>query len=201
MNKEKIIAFLAKVHKNTRPWLLYIGLFVILRYTGLISAASNITQSALLKTGVLDASISEDKDIAKNFDYDFRVVDLQNNTVDVSSFKGKTLFINLWATWCGPCRVEMPSIQNLYNTVDKDKVVFIILSLDHKDPYAKVTKFVQDKEFNFPVYLPASELPSQLQVKSIPTTFIVDSKGKIVQKETGVTNFDTDQFRKFLEGL
>lgn len=201
MDKAKIIAFLGKVHRNTRPWLLYIGLFVILRYTGLISAASTITQSALLKTGVLDASTSEDKDIAKNFDYDFELVDLNNNTVDVSTFKGKTLFINLWATWCGPCRVEMPSIQNLYNTVDKEKVVFIMLSLDRKDPYNKVSKYVQEKEFNFPVYLPASELPSQLQVKSIPTTFIVDSKGKIVQKETGATNFDTDKFRKFLEGL
>lgn len=198
---DKFTSFLIRFYKGTRPWLLYVGIFLVLRYTGLIAAASTISQTALMKTGLLDASTSENKDVAKNFDYNFKIVDLNNNVVDVSTYRGKTLFVNLWATWCGPCRVEMPSIQNLYDSVDKEKVVFIVLSLDQKDPHNKVSKFIQEKQYSFPVYLPGSSLPDQLQVRSIPTTFIVDPQGRIVQKETGATNFGTDKFRKFLESL
>ena len=201
MNKNKIFALFTKFYQNTRPWLLYLALFLILRYTGLISAAGVVTQTALMKTGILDVSVSEPTAGGKDFDYDFQVIDINKQKIDISAFKGKTLFINLWATWCGPCRVEMPSIQNLYNVVDKDKVVFIMLSLDHKDPYQKVSSFIKEKEYSFPVYFPSSELPRQLQVKTIPTTYIIDSKGKIVLKETGATNFDTEKFKTFLEAL
>jgi thiol-disulfide isomerase/thioredoxin len=200
MNKNKILALFIRFYQNTRPWLLYLAIFAILRFTGLISSVGVVTQTALMKTGLLDAGITEST-VAKNFDYDFQVIDINNQKIDISAFKGKTLFINLWATWCGPCRVEMPSIQNLYNVVDKDKVVFIMLSLDHKDPYQKVSSFIKEKEYSFPVYFPSSELPRQLQVKTIPTTYIVDSKGKIVLKETGATNFDTEKFKAFLEAL
>jgi thiol-disulfide isomerase/thioredoxin len=183
---------------KAKPWLFYIGLFLVLRYTGILSAVSAVTQSALMQTGMLNASTDSSVDASKKFDYNFQLRDVDGNPVDGSSLKGKTLFINLWATWCGPCRVEMPSIQNLYNKSDKDKVAFIMLALDQNDPFTKVKNYVRDKEFTFPVYFPASELPSLLQVRSIPTTFIVNSSGNVVLKETGTTNFDTEAFRKFL---
>jgi thiol-disulfide isomerase/thioredoxin len=188
-----------KIFNVIKPWIFYIGLFLILRFTGLISYVSTVTQQALFKTGVLDASVNTELDVAaKKFDYSFSVYDLNKNKLDVSTLKGKTLFINLWATWCGPCRVEMPSIQNLYNSADKDKVVFIMLALDQKDPYNKVASYIDDKKFSFPVYLPGSRLPDLLQVKSIPTTFVVNPEGTIVLKETGAANYDTEEFRNFL---
>ena len=119
----------------------------------------------------------------------------------MKDLKGKVIFLNLWATWCGPCRVEMPSIQSLYNDVDKDKVAFVMLSLDQEDQRSKISKFIDDKEFTFPVYLPASPLPNLLRVNTIPTTFIISPDGKVKSKKVGMANYDTEDMRTFLKDL
>jgi len=181
---------------------MYLAIFLVLRYTGLISAVSSVTQKALFSTGAMDVSVDPvTHSDARTFNYDFELFDTDKKKINVSDFKGKTIFINVWATWCGPCRIEMPSIENLYKSVDKDKVVFIMLALDQNDAYNKVTRFIQDKEFTFPVYFPAGKLPDALRVQSIPTTLVVDSNGSIVFKEIGAANYDTDEFKKFINEL
>jgi thiol-disulfide isomerase/thioredoxin len=107
----------------------------------------------------------------------------------------------VWATWCGPCRAEMPSIQGLYNSIDHSKVEFIMLAVDQKDPYQRVPAYVKDKGYNFPVYYPAGDLPSLLRVSSIPATFVISKEGKVVFREAGAANYDTDEFRSFLQKL
>lgn len=194
----KIIAMLKKLFSYVKPWLLVVALFLLMRFTGVGVAINTATQSALMKTGVMDVSVDGDKALVKKFDYDFTLLDANQNRVDANTFKGKTLFINLWATWCGPCRVEMPSIQKLYDAADKDKVAFIMLALDQKDPFNKVSNFIEDRRFSFPVYYPASPLPQMLQVPTIPTTFVVSPDGKVVHKQVGVANYDTEEFRTFL---
>ena len=119
----------------------------------------------------------------------------------MNQFKGKTIFLNLWATWCGPCRIEMPSIQKLYDKVDHDKIAFVMLSLDRAEDKEKVEKFVTDKKHNFPVYRPAGALPELLNVPSIPTTFVITPDGKVASKKVGTANYDTEEFKKFLEDL
>jgi thiol-disulfide isomerase/thioredoxin len=187
--------------KPIKPWFFYLAIFLTLRYTGALSEISYYTNKALLTTGAMDADAEPDGE-TKSFNYDFKIEDLEGNTVDVNELKGKIIFLNIWATWCGPCRVEMPSIQKLYEKVDHDKIVFIMLSIDRKDPKNKVTSFLQDKNYTFPVYLPSGELTSQLeQVSSIPTTFVIEPNGKIATKEVGVANYDTEKFQRFIEGL
>lgn len=185
-----------------KPWAIAIALFLVLRYTGALSSISFITQTAMMKAGVMDAgagtAVTGEK---KDFDYNFKLLDLDKKEIDAKQFRGKTIFLNIWATWCGPCRVEMPSIQKLYDKVDHDKIVFIMLALDQNDPFNKVSRFVQEKNYTFPVYLPSGDLPSQLRVPSIPVTMVIDPQGKIVSKETGAANYDNEQFRKFLESL
>ena len=181
---------------------MYLGIFLVLRYTGLISAVSNVTQKALFSTGAMDVSVDPAKvSNARTFNYDFELYDAGKKKVEVNEFKGKVIFINVWATWCGPCRIEMPSIEKLYQSVDKEKVVFIMLALDQNDAYNKVTRFIQEKEFTFPVYFPAGKLPDALRVQSIPTTLVVDGQGNIVFREIGAANYDTEEFRKFINGL
>ena len=191
---------LKRIFYTARPWILYIGLFLVLRYTGIIGAASSVTQQALMKTGALDAS-TETVAVAKTFNYNFSLQTLDREKIDASSLKGKTIFINVWATWCGPCRVEMPSIQKLYESVDPDKVAFVMLAVDQKDPHRKVESYIKEKGFTFPVYLPSGSLPPQLQVSSIPATFVVNKEGKIVFREKGAANYGTEEFRDFLMGL
>ncbi len=192
---------LAKLITAVKPWAIFIGIFFLLKVTGLGSEISYVTQSALMKAGVLDIAPDESFVKEQSFDYDFSVKDLNGKKMNVKDLKGKVIFLNLWATWCGPCRVEMPSIQNLYNSVDKENVVFIMLSLDQEDQHSKIEKFITDKDFTFPVYQPASPLPKLLRVNTIPTTFIIGADGKVKSKKTGMANYDTEEMRGFLREI
>jgi thiol-disulfide isomerase/thioredoxin len=177
-----------------------IAVLLVLRYTGLLSGISYVTGSLLLRTGAMNAGI-EAPVVAKSFDYNFKIKDLNGTVIDFKDFKGKTIFLNVWATWCGPCRVEMPSIQKLYDKVNKEEIIFIMLAVDDRKSFDKVVNFVKEKEYTFPVYVPHEFLPEQLMVRTIPTTFVVDTQGKIATKETGAANYDTEEFKTFLEGL
>jgi thiol-disulfide isomerase/thioredoxin len=184
-----------------KPWLVTIAFLLILRYTGALSGISYVTQSAVMETGFMDATSEADVTKPEAFNYNFTIKDLKGNVVHVEELKGKVIFLNLWATWCGPCRVEMPSIEALYNSVDKDKVVFLMLSLDTPQNFNKVVKYVDDKGFSFPVYVVDKGLTEQLQVPSIPTTFVIGKDGKIKRKEVGAANYDTPKFKEFLNSL
>lgn len=192
---------LKKVALAIKPWVIFIGIFFLLKVTGLGGEISFLSQRALLQAGVMDMAPEAVSSTEQAFDYDFSLQDLDGKKIKVADLKGKVIFINLWATWCGPCRVEMPSIQNLYNSVDKEKVVFVMLSLDQPEHRSKIVKFINDKDFTFPVYQPASPLPKLLRVNSIPATFIISPDGKVKSKKTGMANYDTEEMRNFLKAL
>ena len=137
----------------------------------------------------------------KDFDYNFNVKDLEGRSLAFKEYKDKVVFLNLWATWCGPCRYEMPGIQKLFNSVDSNKIVFVMLSLDREGDLVKVASYAKNNAFTFPVFMSSGNLTSQLNVPSIPTTFIIDRKGKIVLQHIGSTNYDTDKYRKLLTDL
>ena len=117
----------------------------------------------------------------------------------MAQFKGKVIFINLWASWCPPCVAEMPSINDLYQSIKEDSIVFLMISLDQDRN--KALDYVKGKEFNFPVYFPAKSLPLQFQSETIPTTFVLDKSGNIAVEEKGLANYDNEEFRDFLRLL
>ena len=86
----------------------------LLKVTGSMDEVSYFTQSAVMKSGVLNVNPTEDN-FALKFDYAFTIKDLKGNKVSFDQFKGKVVFLNLWATWCGPCKAEMPGIQKLFS--------------------------------------------------------------------------------------
>lgn len=128
----------------------------------------------------------------------FALVDANGQTVDLKNFAGKKVFVNLWATWCPPCRAEMPSIQKLHETVDKDKAAFVMLSLD--DDFEKAKKYIAANTPNLPVYYPQNfeNLPELFNVRGIPATFIFDENGQLIKSMEGADNYDTDAYRKLL---
>lgn len=195
-NKQILIT----VWKSLRPWAIMVAVVIVLRYTGILAGISYVTGSLMLKTGAMNAS-TEEPLVEKSFNYNFKIKDLNGTVINFKDFKGKTIFLNVWATWCGPCRVEMPYIQKLYDKVDKEKIAFVMLAVDKREDFEKVVNFVKEKEFSFPVYVPHEYLPDQLMVRTIPTTFVINSDGKIAAQETGTANYDTEEFKSFLEGL
>jgi len=189
----KLIPFL-------KPVIVVVLLVSLLQLTGFKEVTSFYVQSAAIHSGFLDATAEPLKSPAR-FDYGFKIKDLAGNKVDFETYKGKVVFLNMWATWCGPCRAEMADIQKLYEKIDKQKVVFVMLSIDEDRNISKVVDYVSNKSFSFPVFLPSGSLPEQLQVPSIPTTFVIGKDGTVVTKEVGSKNYNTDKFKQFLEDL
>lgn len=127
---------------------------------------------------------------------DFMVKTDQGKTVNLKSFKGKKVFVNLWATWCGPCRREMPSIEALYNKTKGKKVEFVMLSLD--DDFNKAINYKSTNKLTMPMYYPAGNMPALFNVDGIPATFVFDEKGELIKTIQGSTNYDTQDFVNLL---
>jgi thiol-disulfide isomerase/thioredoxin len=189
-----------KVLQWIKPILMAFIILGALQVTGLLSSVSFFAQSALLKTGLRNASAREMRN-PEPFDYSFTVRNSAGERVSFDQYKGKVIFLNLWATWCGPCRAEMPTIQVLYEKMDSSDVVFVMLSIDKDRDEPKIASYIKKFQYSFPVYRPSGYLTSQLDVPSIPTTLVISKEGNIVSKEVGATNFDTQKFKKFLESL
>lgn len=174
--------------------LILIGFFQI---TGLWGSASATAQMLVLKTGLLNADAEIEKTPA-SFDYNFTIKDLKGNKISFDQYKGKVIFINLWATWCGPCKAEMPGIQSLSEKLKDNPIEFVMLSIDKEAALPKVVTYLENNQYTFPVFRPHGYLPDQLQVPSIPTTFIISKDGKILMKEVGTRNYNTNKMAEFL---
>ena len=129
--------------------------------------------------------------------YDWELVDANGQMFNFEGAEGKVVFVNFWATWCPPCVAEMPSLQRLYNDYG-DKVVFMFVA---QDKVEKVSSFMDKRGYELPVYYSKSEAPSLLTAKSIPTTYIIDTEGKIIVAQTGAADWNSEKVRKVLDGL
>ena len=116
---------------------------------------------------------------------DFELTDLSGKKVRLSDFKGKVVILDFWATWCGPCRMEIPDLVKL-QTKYGDKGLTIV-GLTVSSPEKDVRSFAQDHGMNYPVLLEADDLTHRYGgVVGIPTTFVVDRQGRITQKFIGM---------------
>ncbi len=190
-----------KIRKELSSWALPLLVLAILYATGLHTEVVGAVQRVFLSIGISkpDTSPSEANADAEYLPYSFYLKDKDGTIVSADNFRNKVLFINHWATWCPPCVAEMPNIQSLYNKVDTSKVAFIMISFD-KDP-DKAQRFTERKGHTFPVYFPASPLPSLLESEVIPTTFVIAADGRLVSKKEGMAHYDTDEFLAFLHSL
>jgi len=184
-----------------KPLVTVLAIVFLLRVSGLLAPVMGFAQSALLSTGAFNAS-GHAEETREAFDYSFFLRDLSGEKIDFSTYKGKVVFINLWATWCPPCRAEMPSIEQLYQKEKgRPDIAFVLLSVDDADQREAVVRFIERKQYSFPVFTPSGYLPKQLQVSSIPTTLVIAKDGRIAKYETGMRNYDTEKFRRFLSEL
>jgi len=115
----------------------------------------------------------------------FELRDLSGNVVSSANWKGKVVVLNFWATWCPPCREEIPEMIQLQNDY-KDRLVIIGVSED-EDPPEKVLEFVKQKGINYPVVMATPELIEKYGgVAALPTSFVIDTQGGVVQKHIGL---------------
>ena len=123
---------------------------------------------------------------------------LDGTAFDTSALKGKVVFLNVWATWCGPCRAEMPSIERLYGKVKDDRIAFLAVS---DEPLRVIAPFVRKSGWTFPVYRAEGTLPRAFWSRGIPATFILAPDGRLAFKHTGSARWDDESVVEFLKGL
>ena len=108
----------------------------------------------------------------------FTLTDLQGRTWTLSELRGKVVLVNFWATWCQPCRKEMPDLDALYNRFKSEGLV--VLGISDEDA-AKVRSFIAERQVTYPILLdPGRKVNASFQVEGIPKTFIYDREGKMV---------------------
>lgn len=141
------------------------------------------------------------EDIKKNTAPDFTVLDKDGNTVRLSDKFGKPVVINFWATWCPPCKQELPDFDKLSKEYG-DRVVFMMVNLTdgYRDTVDGTKRFVSGKGYTFPVYFDTKDnAASAYNVSSIPQTTFIDAKGNIYTTRIGAMNEAT--LRIYLNAL
>lgn len=124
-------------------------------------------------------------------EYNWQLADINGKHINFSEFEGKVVFVNFWATWCGPCLGEMPEIQKLYDKFkDNENVVFVLVTNENTETIAQ---FIDKKKYTFPVYSALSNPPNKFATKSIPTTFLIDKRGNILINKKGVANWSSQK--------
>lgn len=207
MEKDKI----SRENKKSIIQYAIIALIALTLYaTGLHTEVISFVQRGLLSTGILNPNVEKitearnqemENGILANTtkaDLNFKLLDKDGNVISLTDMKGKVIFINMWATWCAPCLAEMPSINKLYKEMG-DEVVFVMLSLD--DDFETAKAFDVRKRYNFPIYSLASNMPEMYDSSTIPTTYIVDAQGNLVLTHSGMADYNSAKFKKFLRSL
>ncbi len=121
---------------------------------------------------------------------DFTLPDLEGKEVSFSEYKGKVVFLNFWATWCEPCKEEMPSMQILYDTFKGRSFVVVAVSVDKAKPDV-VKKFVSEYKLTFPIlHDKRGKVKEKYKTTGVPETFIIDQNGVIAEKVWGSRNWD-----------
>lgn len=126
-----------------------------------------------------------------------QLVTVKNEPFDLASLKGKKVLVNLWASWCAPCREEMPSLEALYKTMDPGKATMVLLNVD-KDR-KKGVEFALKNNIQVPVFYTDQALPAVFEVSGIPTTFIFNENGELVDRIEGARDYNTATYQKFFQ--
>lgn len=124
---------------------------------------------------------------------DFTVLDMDGNSVKLSDYFGKPIIINFWASWCGPCKSELPAFNNMYEKY-KNEVHFLFVNLTDgsRETVAGVTQFMEEEGYTFPVYFDTTmEAATIYGAYSIPMTFLIDDEGFPVHYQAGAMPEDT----------
>lgn len=139
-----------------------------------------------------DSAGSEEAEPEKVHAPDFTVYDLEGNEVHLSDFMGKPVILNFWASWCGPCKMEMPDFHEKYLELG-DEIYFLMINMTDgsRETVDSASKFIAAQEYTFPVFYDTeSDASAAYGVYSLPTTFFIDAEGYAIAQATGAINVE-----------
>ncbi|QBQ41154.1 TlpA family protein disulfide reductase [Sphingobacterium psychroaquaticum] len=151
-----------------------------------------------LETPKAEATSTENKPASNQPEVSF--TDDNDKITHISDLKGKVVFLNFWATWCPPCKAEMPSIQQLKEKfAGNDQVVFMLVEIEQNKEGAHA--FLKEGKLDLPIYYPATEIPANWLGQSIPTTVILDKAGNIAAHHEGMADYSRKEVYNFITEL
>jgi thiol-disulfide isomerase/thioredoxin len=127
--------------------------------------------------------------------YDFSMKDTRGHTIHLSDYRGKWVLVNFWATWCAPCREEIPDLISLYNAHKSKDLVVIGVAMEYPNPKT-VLDFVKESGMDYPIVLGDYKMAARIgEVRALPTSFLYDQKGEPVSYQPGpITRKDMEEF-------
>ncbi|ETI70281.1 TlpA disulfide reductase family protein [Neobacillus vireti] len=156
-------------------------LLITLLTVAIVQAMDKRTEKPETETASQTASTKETLGIGIKAP-DFELKTLTGETVKLSNLKGKKVMLNFWATWCGPCKAEMPEMEQFSKQIGDDIVILAV----NIDPQLDVKGFVDENKITFPILLDTDDKVNETyQIMAIPTTYFIDSKGIIQNKYPG----------------
>jgi thiol-disulfide isomerase/thioredoxin len=118
---------------------------------------------------------------------------LNGERIQLKTFQGKMIFLNFWATWCGPCKEEMPSMEALYQKFKGKDFVFLTVAVDYGGT-KRVREFIEKHRYHFPVLVdPAGKTLDLFGINKIPSTLIIDKKGRMIGRAIGPRDWDSPE--------
>ena len=137
----------------------------------------------------------ETKEVKTQTAPDFKVYDINGTSVNLSDFFGKPVIVNFWASWCGPCQMEMPDFQKAYEKY-QDDITFLMVNMTDgsRETIETASSFISEKGYTFPVYYDADYNASiAYSVTSLPTTYFINNQGELIAHAKGAIDHDTLQ--------
>ena len=129
---------------------------------------------------------------------DFTLKDIDGKELSLSDLKGKKVFLNFWATWCPPCKAEMPEIEKLYQETKDSNLV--IVAVEMGESLSTVKSFIDSKNYGFKVLLDSDKnIASKYNIVSIPTSYFIDGDGNVISKNVG--GMTIDQMKTSIKAL
>ena len=157
------------------------------------------TLSMLLSIAVVFASQLMDPIAGSPQAKEFTLASVHGKEINLDDFRGKFVLLNFWATWCAPCRKEMPAMSNLHNKFYGRGLEVVGV---HVGPsLAGVKKFLESVPVDFTILLDKDMSLASWGVRGLPTTFLINPEGKLIYKATGEREWDSPEMVNFLDGL
>ena len=182
-----------KFSKSQRSNLIFFGIIAIIFFTPI---RGYIQEFAVKILATSPTTIDQENRVGVA-DFNWNLKGINTTDYNFVNAKEKVIFINFWATWCPPCRAEMPAIQNLFDLY-KDKVEFIFVT---NEDHNIVNTFLNEKKYTLPSYNQYDNRPKEFSVSSIPATYIINKKGEIVVHKIGPADWDSEKTKKLLNQL
>ena len=125
---------------------------------------------------------------------DFTLPDLQGKGQRLSDYRGKVIFLNFWATWCKPCKEEMPSMQMLWDNLQKEDFVMLAISMDRVTTKKDIPPFVENMKLTFPILTDSwGQTDTRYKLMGVPETYIIDQGGVLREKVIGPRDWTRDE--------